>query len=143
LTPDRRYILIGDKSRNVVQRWDVETGESIDLPLQGTPERPDMLSDGRFLIQTRSGQYELWDIEAGAAIGVLADVGPQAFINPAVHPDESHVWILFDERWTRIPLDPQRWLELACEFAGRSLTEAEWRDLVPGDRKYRDVCAAS
>lgn len=96
-----------------------------------------MLSDGRFLIQTRSGQYELWDIEAGAAIGTLADVGPRATTTPAFHPDESHVWISLDGTWTRIPPDPQRWFELACEFAGRSLTEAEWREPVGSDLPYR------
>jgi hypothetical protein len=106
------------------------------------PQNPDMLSDGRFMIQTRSGQYELWDIEAGAAIGVLADVGPRPSSTPAVHPDESHVWILLDGTWTKIPLDPERWFELACQFAGRSLTEAEWRELVSNDRPYRDSCAA-
>ena len=143
MTPDRRYILTVNKSTDVVQRWDVETGESIDLPLAGTPQRPDMLSDGRFMIQTRSGQYELWDIEAGAAIGVLADAGPGAFTDPAVHPDESHVWIRLDGTWTKISLDPQRWFELACEFAGRSLTEAEWRELVSSDRPHRNACPAT
>ncbi len=141
LTPDRRYLLTADPSTDAVQRWDVETGESVDLPVRGMPDPPDMLSDGRFLIQTRSGQYEMWDIEAGAAIGSLADAGPDAFTQSAVHPDETHVWIRLNEAWTKIPLDPQRWLELACEFAGRSLTEAEWRDLVPGSRPYRDACA--
>lgn len=143
LTPDRRYLLTASPSNDAVQRWDVETGESIVLPVLGEPQTPDMLSDGRFLIQPRSGQYELWDTEAGAAIGVLADVEPRANIIAAVHPDESHVWIHLDEALVRIPLDPQRWFELACEFAGRSLTEAEWRELVSSDRPYRNACAAT
>jgi serine/threonine protein kinase/DNA-binding SARP family transcriptional activator len=142
LTPDRRYLLTANASNDEVQRWDVETGESIVLAVFAEPQAPDMLSDGRFMIQTRSGQYELWDIEAGAAIGVLADVGPRPSSAPAVHPDESHVWILLDGTWTKIPLDPERWFELACQFAGRSLTEAEWRELVSSDRPYRDSCAA-
>lgn len=142
LTPDRRYILTADRETDAVQRWDVATGDSITVPVFSEPQVPDMLSDGRFLIQTRSGQYELWDIEAGARIGVLADPGPLAPTFPAVHPDESHVWIRLDGQWTKIPLDPERWLELACELAGRSLTEAEWRDFVPGDRPYRDACPA-
>jgi hypothetical protein len=142
LTPDRRYLLTANASNDEVQRWDVETGESIVLPVFAEPQKPDMLSDGRFMIQTRSGQYELWDIETGAAIGVLADVGPRPSSAPAVHPDESHVWILLDGTWTKIPLDPERWFELACQFAGRSLTEAEWRELVSNDRPYRDSCAA-
>ena len=143
LTPDRRYLLTAYALNDEVRRWDTETGESTVLPVFAEPRIPIMLSDGRFLMLTRSGQYELWDIEAGAAIGTLADVGPRGPASPAVHPDESHVWIRLDGRWTRIPLDPQRWFELACEFAGRALTDAEWRQLVSSDRPYRDACATS
>jgi serine/threonine protein kinase/DNA-binding SARP family transcriptional activator len=141
LTPDRRYLLTANALNDEVRRWDVETGESIVLPVFSEPQVPVMLSGGRFLIQTRSGQFELWDIEAGTAIGRLADVGPLAFTFPTVHPDESHVWIVLDGAWTKIPLDPLRWFELACELAGRSLTEAEWRELVSSDLPYRDACA--
>lgn len=143
LTPDRRYLVTADGSNDAVQRWDVETGESTVLPILSEPEPPEMLSDGRFMIQTRSGQYELWDIEAGAAIGVLADVGPRVFTVPTVHPDESHVWLHVDEALVKIPLDPQRWFEMACEFAGRSLTEVEWRELVSSEGAYRNACAAT
>ena len=127
-------------SRGRLQRWNVETGESTDLPADGMPQPAEMLTDGRFLLQTRSGQFEVWDVESLTSIGVLADVGPQAFTQPSVHPDESHVWIRHEGRWTKIPLDPQRWLEMACEFAGRSLTEAEWREFVSDELPYRDAC---
>lgn len=140
LTPDRRYLVTADAAAGEIRRWDVETGDSIVLPVFGEPQPPHMLSDGRFLIQTRSGQFELWDIEGGAAIGTLADVGPRAPLSLAVHPDESHMWIRLDGAWTKIPLDPERWFELACELAGRSLTETEWRELVSGDLPYRDAC---
>lgn len=140
LTPDHRYILTANADQDEVRRWNVETGESVPLSVLGEPRQPDMLSDGKFMIQSRSGQYELWDIESASKIGVLADPGPRAITDPVVHPDESHVWIRLDGLWTKIPLDPERWFELACEFAGRSLTETEWRDLVPGDRAYRNVC---
>lgn len=141
LTPDHRYLLTANALNDEVRRWDVETGASIVLPVFAEPQVPVMLSDGRFLIQTRSGQFELWDIEAGAAIGILADVGPLALTLPTVHPDESHVWIILDGAWTKIPLDPMRWFELGCEFAGRSLTEVEWHELVSSDLPYRDACA--
>ncbi len=140
LTPDRRYLLTANAANDQVQRWDVETGEATVLPVFSEPELPNMLSDGRFMILTRSGQYELWDIEAGASIGVLADAGPRSFIAPAVHPDESHVWIILDGTWVKIPLDPQRWFEMACEFAGRALTEVEWRELVSDKRPFRNAC---
>lgn len=143
LTPDRRWLLTADAANDEIRRWDVATGESIALAVDGEPETPDILSDGRFMIQTATGQYELWDIEEAAPIGVLADVGPRAFTASAVHPDESHVWLRLDGFFTKIPLDPQRWFELACDFAGRSLSEAEWRELVSSDRPYRDVCAAA
>ncbi len=40
------------------------------------------------------------------------------------------------------PLDPARWLALACTIAGRDLTRAEWARYLPG-RAYRSVCAFS
>ncbi len=100
-----------------------------------------MLSDGRFMIQTREGQYELWDAAGPTRIGALADPGPYAKTSPSVARDESHVWIVLDGAWTRIPLDPRGWRDRACTLAGRSLTAQEWRDFVPGERPYHDACA--
>ena len=38
------------------------------------------------------------------------------------------------------PTDLQTWERFACQVAGRDLTRAEWKDLLP-DRPYQHVCA--
>jgi hypothetical protein len=37
---------------------------------------------------------------------------------------------------------PEHWVEVACEIAGRNLTEVEWSDAF-GDRPYRETCVES
>ena len=40
------------------------------------------------------------------------------------------------------PTDPQGWERFACRVAGRDLTPAEWKDVLP-DRQYQRVCSRS
>ncbi len=141
LTGDHRYVVLTDPGDDSVRVVDTATDEVTVLPVNGEPQPPDMLSDSRFLIQTREGQYELWDAAGPTRIGALADPGPYATTTPAVTPDERFVWIILDDVWTRLPIDPDEWLGRACDLAGRPLTEQEWRDFVPGDQPYRDACS--
>jgi hypothetical protein len=39
----------------------------------------------------------------------------------------------------RIPLDPERRIDLSCQIAGRELTQDEWNWLVPGNEERRYV----
>jgi DNA-binding SARP family transcriptional activator len=142
VSADRRYVLAAHVADDSIRWIDLETGARQVLPINAEPRRPEMLADGRFLIQTREGQVELWHTEGPQRVGVLADPGPYAITEPAVHPDESHVWMILDGRWTRIPLAPEAWLSRACELAGRALTEEELRDFVPGADEVRG-CGAS
>jgi len=36
-------------------------------------------------------------------------------------------------------MDPESWVQLSCERAGRSLTSAEWAQYFPGEG-YRSTC---
>lgn len=42
----------------------------------------------------------------------------------------------------RYSLDPERWLEHACDVAGRDLTRDEWASYLPG-RSYESTCPDS
>ncbi len=141
LTGDHRYVVLADPTDDGVRVVDTVTEQVTVLPVNGEPQPPDMLSDSRFLLQTREGQYELWDAVGPTRIGAVADPGPFATTTPTVTPDERFVWIVLDGAWTRLPIDPQEWLTRACSLAGRALTEQEWRDFVPGDAPYRNACA--
>lgn len=141
LTGDHRYVVLADPTDDGVRVVDTVTEQVTVLPVNGEPQPPDMLSDSRFLLQTREGQYELWDGAGPTRIGALADPGPYATTTPAVTPDERFVWIILDDVWTRLPIDPEEWRVRACDLAGRPITEQEWRDFVPGDEPYRDACS--
>ena len=141
LAGDGRHVVAANTSDDSVRVVDTHVGRVTVLPVYAEPQAPDMLSDGRFMFQTREGQYELWDAAGPTRIGALADPGPYAWTWPSVARDETHVWIVLDGAWTRIPLDPREWRDRACALVGRSLTEREWRDFVPGERPYHDACA--
>ena len=141
LAGDGRHVVAANASDDSVRVVDTQEGRVTVLPVYAEPQAPDMLSDGRFMFQTREGQYELWDAAGPTRIGVLADPGPYAWTWPSVARDESHVWIVLDGAWTRFSLDPREWRDRACALVGRSLTEQEWRDFVPGERPYHDACA--
>ncbi len=143
LTGDGRHVVAARASDDSVRVVDTSDGRVTVLPVNSEPQEPHMLSDSRFMLQTREGQYELWDAAGPTRIGALADPGPYATTSPSVARDESHVWIVLDGAWTWIPLDPREWRDRACTLAGRSLTEQEWRDFVPGERPYNDACAAT
>ena len=40
----------------------------------------------------------------------------------------------------RLALEPRLWRDLACQIAGRELTEREWQEVLP-DQPYRWACA--
>jgi hypothetical protein len=141
LAGDGRHVVAANASDDSVRVVDTHEGRVTVLPVYAEPQAPDMLSDGRFMFQTREGQYELWDAAGPTRIGALADPGPYAWTWPSVARDETHVWIVLDGAWTRIPLDPEEWRDRGCALVGRSLTEQEWRDFVPGERPYHDACA--
>ncbi len=39
-----------------------------------------------------------------------------------------------------LPVDTTSWSEIACEVAGRNLTEAEWAEFGPRTIDYRPTC---
>jgi hypothetical protein len=55
-------------------------------------------------------------------------------------PDGDLV-IAYLEDAVKWPMDPRTWERFACKVAGRDLTRAEWRDLLP-DLEYRRTCPA-
>jgi hypothetical protein len=40
----------------------------------------------------------------------------------------------------RLALTPRLWRDLACQIAGRELTQREWQEVLP-EQPYRKVCA--
>ncbi len=57
--------------------------------------------------------------------------------------DESSdsIWVFTSGRLLEIPLDPQRWVERACDIVGRDFASDEWQRYVPGDEEVQSACA--
>jgi hypothetical protein len=87
------------------------------------------------------GTLRLWDVEDEEDLGVLWD-GNGANPGEAVWYDETtdSLWLPSGGRLVRLPLDPQRWLERACELVGRDFTQEEWDRYVPGDEPPQSSC---
>ncbi len=138
---DRTYALVGtDRGNTYIV--DLGKGTVQAIPVTATLQGPQMLPDKRFVVYDESGQYQLWDFASARQIGVVATPGPLEIpiLAPSTASDGSKVWILDQDEFIGIPLDPDEWFRRACAIAGRSLTEAEWREFVPGDRPYDPAC---
>jgi hypothetical protein len=51
------------------------------------------------------------------------------------------MWITSSSDWAIETWDtlPDHWIDVACDIAGRNLTEAEWTETFP-DRPYHQTC---
>jgi WD40 repeat protein len=77
---------------------------------------------------------QVWNIDAGIDLGVgfnitCADWSRDGKYFYGFGPAGIEIW----------DVDPQRWVDAACRFAGRNLTEAEWRTYV-SDTPPRATC---
>ena len=81
----------------------------------------------------------LWDVASGRRLGdplpapgntaIAFDASGRSLITGG---DDGEV-VVWD-------IDPDRWVELACDVAGRTLSRDEWRRYL-GDRAYDPACA--
>lgn len=99
--------------------------------------------DGELLvIVEQDGTVRLWDVARGESIGVLwAGLGSASASPPWYDATTDSVWVATSGKLLRFPLDPDRWVEKACELVGRSLTQDEWTSYVPGDGPPQSACA--
>jgi WD40 repeat protein len=96
--------------------------------------------DGRMLATSSSdGTVILWDVESRRAVGTLP--APPDGLAARFTPDGRRLFTLGDSgSMTRWEVSPDAWSRRACRVAGRDLTRAEWKELVP-DQDYRPVCS--
>jgi WD40 repeat protein/DNA-binding SARP family transcriptional activator len=141
-SPDGKTIVTGDFRGNA-DFWDAATGRKAGRTLGG--QNGDVLSvtyspNGKQLLTTSTdGRFRLWDLASGKLVGSPlpgADVGGWG----TFFPDGKHMIATF---WSGIGVvwnvDPAAWGRQACRVAHRTLTRAEWHDVVP-ERPYRPMC---
>ena len=98
--------------------------------------------DGRTLATSSAdGTVQLWDVASRRTIGAPLVVQRNDFVASILSPDGSYLYALpTGMEGMRLALTPRLWPDLACQIAGRELTEREWEEVLP-ERPYRKVCA--
>jgi hypothetical protein len=81
----------------------------------------------------------LWDVESRKRIGNTFPIEP-GVVPAAQFASNGDLIIDYLANAAVWPTDLQTWVRFACRVAGRDLTRAEWKDLLP-DRPYQHVCA--
>ena len=80
---------------------------------------------------------KVWDLETGQQLGREL---PGRFFNIDYTADGTVLSVSTDDRVTLWNYDTDTWPEIACNLAGRNLTEDEWNQLGPRTIERRATC---
>jgi WD40 repeat protein/DNA-binding SARP family transcriptional activator len=143
LSNDGTTLVTGGQSRRE-RLWDLSTGDPIGPAFGGPATTVDLSPNGRTLVATGPGQVVMWDIATRTVLGrsFFPGVGPGDNLTAAFTPDGARLIILSEtgEGWVW-NVDPSSWESRACQIAGRSMTQAEWKLYLP-DRSYHATCGS-
>jgi WD40 repeat protein len=143
-SPDSRRLAVGVET-GLVYTFDVASGKPLHEPARAHSSwvgQVEWLPDGRTVVSTgEDGQIVLYDAERGVLRATMpASSGGGPAHTYLLEVDGDGIFALAGERsGRRYPLDVRRWLDRACEVAGRDLTRDEWAGYLP-DRPYRRTC---
>jgi WD40 repeat protein len=141
-SPDGEHVAIS--LAGSVGILDVETGDWVRTPVDGHDLEVRSLAyapDGAILASgSDDGRVGLWDGRTGALLGTMLPGRPNTAVTVEFLPD-GHTLLISSVDGAVYTWDtrPQRWVDHACEVAGRNLTQDEWRDAF-GDRPYHRTC---
>jgi WD40 repeat protein len=101
----------------------------------------DFSPDGRhFVSAATDGQVRLWDRATLRPIGAPLPGPRNVTAVASFSPDGAYVYAVFaNGRGYRWDVRPSAWARHACAVAGRRLTPAEWRAVLP-DRPFDPAC---
>ena len=142
-SPDGRYILSGGLG-GWVRVWSAETGRLVGSVFAGNTETvlwAAMSPDGRTLAAgSNDGTLGLFDFASRRPLGVRLPGLPNRPVAPLFTPDGTHLLtVSYGGPGYRWDVRPSSWARQACAVAGRTLTRAEWADVLPG-RPYAPAC---
>ena len=122
--------------------WDSRDGKQLGSPIQmaiGTVYTIGFSPDGRLLVAGSSDQTTtLLDLRSRKPLGNAFPNEQAAITVPTFEPN-GDLFINYLSNGEEWPMDLRTWERFACQVAGRDLTRAEWKDVLP-DRPYRHVC---
>jgi WD40 repeat protein len=142
-SPDGEHVAIS--LAGSVGILDIETGDWVRTPVDGHDLEVRSLAyapDGTILASgSDDGRVGLWDGRTGALLGTMLPGRPNTAVTVEFLPD-GHTLLISSVDGAVYTWDtrPQRWVDHACEVAGRNLTQDEWRDAF-GDRPYHRTCS--
>jgi WD40 repeat protein len=141
--PATKTMAVGRKD-GVVTIWDAKAWEPRDT-LALTPSSPvrgvAFRGDGQVLAMgTQQGDVWLWDLRANRVIGEPLS-GHHSAVASLEFDFEGKKLLSADEEGAVIEwdVDPESWIDLACEKANRNLRLKEWKTYL-GDEEYRPTC---
>jgi WD40 repeat protein/DNA-binding SARP family transcriptional activator len=145
-TSDGRYLAVG-RGDGSTELWSTETWRRVPGELAGHKAEVLSLSsspDGRALATgSTDGTVRLFDVDTRRPLGAPLRAVPNRIVEPQFTPDGAFLFAFTDAgvayRWD---VRPSSWARHACEVAGRTLTEAEWSNVLP-DRDYEPACVHS
>jgi WD40 repeat protein len=140
-----RYLVVMTLGSDVVYLLDADTlTVPADLqPIEGRisvrplahPTEPLLMADTTCAGYEKGfGSIMLFDTEAGREIGTGFELSCGFWF-----PDGTRFMGMDDKSIQIFDTDPERWVEAACRFAGRNLTEDEWKRYGP-NAPYRETC---
>lgn len=125
---------------------DVATGEVRALePAGGYVSDAAFSPDGTLLaVRDVASGISVRDVATGRSTGAEMAAGiPGIESGMAWDEHGRSVWFPTAIHVVRLVLDPARWLELACEVAGRELTADEWSHFVSDERPPSPLCSST
>lgn len=134
-------LVFGGRSDVIVV--DPATGEILEVADVGEVTSVGFARGGELLvIAATDGSVQLWDVERSELLGVLWDGSGSRHQNPPWSDETSNtVWVASSGQLLQLSVDPERWVERACEIVGREFTQDEWDRFVPGGGEAQSACA--
>jgi WD40 repeat protein len=142
-TPDGRF-LVGADGRGSVRLWSTATWRPAGRVLRGQSGSVywQAVSPDSHTLATGStdGMLRLFDLRSQRPVGAPLPGLPSRPMAPLFTPDGAFLFAISDAgRAYRWDVRPSAWARRACAVAGRTLTRAEWSDVLP-DREYAPAC---
>jgi WD40 repeat protein len=141
--PTGRYIAVGTITGTLLF-LDAKDGRALAPPLQANDGPVLNLSispNGRYV--STAGQpprLAVWDTRTYRQVAVPLPLDVDAIEARARFAPDGRLVVTSGSVLRAFTIDPPQWLARACREAGRTLTRAEWEEVLPG-RPYAPACA--
>jgi WD40 repeat protein len=150
LSPDGQTVAwINDSSHDAtILLCDVKTGQCLGQPLNGnsgsvksikfSPDRKTLVSG------YEDGTIILWGVETGLRIGQPL-ASPAGNVTKIAFSSDGKILATLGTKDFNVDvitlwdMDPESWMEKACQLAGKNLSQTEWAQYFPGE-EYRKTC---